>query len=99
MCPTCRSLEWDAVVASGNGAVFSYVVYQSPPQVGLPVPYVVAVVQLDEGVRVVGNVVGCEPTDVSIDLPVEVVFVADPGDDLVLPQWRPRGAYGRGEAR
>jgi hypothetical protein len=90
MCPTCRSLEWDAVVASGRGVVFSYVVYQSPPQGGLPVPYIVAVVQLEEGVRVVGNVVGCDPADVRIELPVDVVFAADPGDDLVLPQWRPR---------
>jgi uncharacterized protein len=99
MCPTCQSLEWDDVIASGNGVVFSYVVYQSPPMVGLPVPYIVAVVQLDEGVRVVGNIVGCEPADVRIDLPVEVVFVADPGDDLVLPQWQPRGPVRHGGAR
>ncbi len=98
MCPTCQSLEWDAVVASGNGVVFSYVVYQSPPQAGLPVPYVVAVVQIEEGVRVVGNVVGCDAADVRIDLPVEVVFAADPGDDLVLPQWRPRHPIGPGVA-
>ena len=95
MCPACNSVDWDFVRASGRGTVYSYVVYHHQPATGLEVPYAVLVVELDEGVRVVGNLVEADPDELSVGMPVEVVFVADPGDDLVLPQWRPVGDGGR----
>jgi uncharacterized protein len=92
MCPRCNSLRHDTVVSSGRGTVHSFVTYRHQPASGLKVPYVVLVVALEEGVRVIGNLVGAEPEDARVGMPVEVVFLADDGDDLVLPQWRPRVA-------
>lgn len=91
MCPTCRSPAWEAVRASGRGEVYSFVVYHHPPFPGFDVPYVVALVALEEGVRVVSNVVGARPEDVRIGLPVEVTFEAV-DDELTLPMFRPRTA-------
>jgi len=88
MCPECRSLEWDFAVASGRGTVYSFVVPHHPP---LPAfgdgPYVVAVIELPEGTRLVSNVVDCDPADVHVGLAVEVTF-ADQGE-VVLPLFRP----------
>ena len=89
MCPTCTSLEWSTLKAEGHGSVFSFVIYRHQPQGGIRVPYVVALIDLPEGVRLVGNVVECAPEDVRIGLQVEVVFVADSDDAQTLPQWRP----------
>jgi uncharacterized OB-fold protein/acyl dehydratase len=91
MCPKCHSLNRDFVVASGRGEVHSYVVHHYPPVPGRTPPYVVAVVELEEGVRVVGNVNGCPPDDVTVGMPVKVVFDRV-DDDLTLPQWLPADA-------
>jgi uncharacterized protein len=92
MCPRCHSLSWDWLVASGDGTVYSFVVYHHQPLGGPPVPYAVLVVDLDEGTRVVGNLVASALEQLRIGARVRVVFVADEGDDLVLPQWRLVGA-------
>jgi len=88
-CPSCRSLDRTYVVASGVGEVFSHVVHHHPPVPGLRPPYAVAVVQLPEGVRIVGNVVDCPPEDVHIGMPVRVTF-RRVDDELTLPLWAPR---------
>ena len=89
VCPQCRSMEWDHVVAAGRGEVASFVVHHHPPVPGRDVPFVVAVVALPEGVRVVGDVLDVAPGDVYVGMPVVVTFERV-DDDLVLPQWRPR---------
>ena len=89
MCPSCRSLERDHVVASGRGEVYTFVVHHYPPVPDRDSPFVVALVELEEGTRIVGNVVDVEPGDVRVGLPVEVAFVND--GDRTLPQWRPLG--------
>ncbi len=89
MCPRCHSLDWDSVVASGRGAVYSFVVHHHPPVYGLETPFAVALVALDEGTRIVGNVTGLPPSEVRIGLPVEVDFASVDGA-WTLPQWRPR---------
>lgn len=91
MCPACHSVNRDYVVASGRGEVHSYVVHHHPPVPGRTTPFVVAVVELPEGVRVVGNVIGCSPGEVRIGMPVELTF-QKMDDELTLPQWRPAGA-------
>ena len=53
-------------------------------------PYVVALIELEEGVRLVSNVIGIEPGEVRIGLPVEVVFERV-DEELTLPLFRPRG--------
>ena len=52
-------------------------------------PFVVALVELDEGVRMLGNLVGVDPASVRIGQPVEVEFTKV-DDQLSLPNWRPR---------
>lgn len=89
VCPHCRSLEWDHVVSGGVGEVHSYVIHHHPPVPGREMPFPVALVQLEEGTRIVGNVIDANPSDVEVGMPVEVAFV-DRGDGRILPQWRPR---------
>jgi uncharacterized OB-fold protein len=86
-CPSCRSLEWDTVASSGRGEVHSFVVYHYPEVPPFEAPYTVVLVQLDEGVRVVSNVVGVDANDVDIGMRVEVVFERV-DDELTLPLFR-----------
>ena len=88
MYPRCRSLEWDYLVSGGRGRVHSYVVHHHPPVPGREVPFVVALVELDEGTRIVGDVLDLDPAAARIDMPVEACFVSQ--GDRMLPQWRPR---------
>jgi uncharacterized OB-fold protein len=89
MCGNCGSLDWDTIPSSGHGEVFSYVVMHHPPVPGFDMPYVVALVALEEGTRVVTSIVGAEPDDVRIGMPVELDFLKV-DDDLTLPVFRPR---------
>ena len=88
VCPSCRSLEHDYVVASGRGVVYSFVVHHRPEVPDREHPFAVVLVQLDEGTRIVGNVIDCPPDQVTIGMPVEVAFVVD-DSGRKLPQWRP----------
>lgn len=74
----------DYVVSSGRGTVFSYVVHHAPAVPGRELPFVVALVELDEGVRMLGELRGVEP---AVGLNVEVEFIRI-DDDLTLPAWR-----------
>ena len=56
-CPACGALDRGYVVAAGTGTVFSYVVHRHPPVPGKELPIVIALIDLDEGVRMVGEVV------------------------------------------
>ncbi|GAA3441943.1 bifunctional MaoC family dehydratase N-terminal/OB-fold nucleic acid binding domain-containing protein [Planomonospora venezuelensis] len=89
VCPSCRSTDRGYAVASGEGEVYSYVVHHNPPVPGRRTPFVVAVVQLPEGVRIVGNVVDCPPSEVGIGMPLRVTY-RQMDDDLILPMWAPR---------
>jgi uncharacterized OB-fold protein len=76
VCPACSSLEfhWEAV--SGRGTVYTYtVVHRAPsPIFAADVPYVYAVVELEEGVMMPTNIVDVDPEQVRIDMPVRVRF-------------------------
>jgi hypothetical protein len=89
MCPTCNSLSWDAIESSGKGVVYSFVMPVYPPFPWFEGPYIVAVVELEEGTRVVTNLVGVTPEDTTIGMPVEVTFEHF-DNDLVLAQFTPR---------
>ncbi|GAA4610401.1 hypothetical protein GCM10023195_42660 [Actinoallomurus liliacearum] len=91
MCPACHATKRDHVTASGHGTLHSYVVHHHPPVPGLDPPFVVALVDLEEGVRVVGNLLDCPLDQVRIGMPLELVF-QEVDDDLTLPQWRPAGS-------
>jgi len=89
MCPNCQSLEWDTVPSSGQGEVFSFIIPHYPQVPMFEYPYVVAVVELEEGTRLITNVVDIDPHDVEIGMPVQVKFVAI-DDELTLPLFAPR---------
>jgi len=87
MCPDCGAGRPGYVVAAGTGEVYSYVVHHHPPVPGRQVPFVVALVQLTEGVRMVGELLGADPERVRIGMPVRAGFVRVDGE-LTLPAWR-----------
>ncbi|MEV0585714.1 bifunctional MaoC family dehydratase N-terminal/OB-fold nucleic acid binding domain-containing protein [Nonomuraea sp. NPDC050310] len=89
LCPACHSANRDHVVARGEGTVFSYVVHHHPPVPGRETPFVVAVVELPEGVRIVGNIVDCPADAVGIGMSLCVTFRAM-DEELILPMWAPR---------
>lgn len=89
VCPTCMSdeLAWEKV--SGQGSVYSYtVVHRAPAAFADDVPYVVAIIQLAEGPRMLSHVIKCPPAQVRIGMPVQVVF-EDVNDEITLPKWEP----------
>lgn len=88
VCPECGSFDRGVVEPSGRGRVYSFVVNHHPQVAGFTYPLVVALVELDESVRLVTNLVGIEPSDVRIGLPVELELVPV-DDDLTLPMFRP----------
>ncbi|HEY7323954.1 MAG TPA: OB-fold domain-containing protein [Streptosporangiaceae bacterium] len=88
-CPRCGSIgKAEYQVAAGTGTVYSYVVHHHPPVPGKNLPIIVALVELREGVRMLGELTGVDPGDVSVGMPVRVSFDGIT-DDLVLPGWRP----------
>jgi uncharacterized OB-fold protein len=102
MCPACGEASTAGVaggpggegytVAAGTGEVFSYVVHHHPPVPGKRLPMVVALVQLPEGVRILGEMPGVRPDQVRIGLPVRVTFTR--AGDMSLPSWGLRGGSG-----
>ena len=88
VCPECGSFDREVAEASGRGRVHSFVVNHHPQVEGFEYPLVVALVDLEEGVRLVTNLVGVEPGDVRIDMPVEAEMVPV-DDELTLPMFRP----------
>jgi len=89
MCPHCRSLSWDTVLSSGRGTVYSFVLHYHPTIPPFEAGHPIGLIELDEGTRIVTDLVGIAPEDVEIGLAVEVEFNAV-DDELVLPQFRPR---------
>lgn len=87
MCPHCQSLEWDTIESSGRGTIYSFVVTHHPQVPAFDYPLVPALIELEEGTRLVSDVIDIEPERVEIGLPVEVTFV-DYDDELRLPQFR-----------
>ena len=94
MCAECRSYEWDVVDASGRGTVYSFVVNHYPQVPAFDYPLAVGLVELEEGTRLVANVIGVEPGDISVGMPVEVEWV-DHDPDLSLPAFRPSRPVGK----
>jgi hypothetical protein len=89
MCPSCGECKPGYVVAAGHGEVYSYVVHHHPPVPGRSLPYVVALVELVEGVRMLAELVDVDPSDVHIGLLVIAGFVRI-DESLSMPVWRAR---------
>jgi uncharacterized OB-fold protein len=91
-CPRCWSAQLAPSAVSGEGRVYSFAVYRRTYHPAVPAPYVVALVELHEGPRVISNVVGCAPEEVCIDMRVRVRF--DDVGDFRLPRFEPAGPSG-----
>jgi hypothetical protein len=90
VCPKCRSFEKEWAPSTGKGTVYSWVTYQESPHPGFKAPYSVVLLEMEEGVRLVSNMVDIKPEEVSIGMPVEVVF-EDIAEGLTLPKFRKVG--------
>lgn len=88
MCPQCRSLAWDTVESCGRASLYSWVVAHHPRHPAFDAPYLVAVVELEEGTRLITNLVDLAPDELEIGMPLRLRWLdADP--DLTLPVFRP----------
>jgi len=90
--PLCRLCGGEPgwCTASGLGTVYTFTIVRqnrTPPFDALG-PYIVAMIEMNEGPRMMTNLIDCSLDDVRIGMRVEVVF-ADPVDAIVLPFWRP----------
>ena len=87
-CTTCFSdaLEW--TIVEGKGTVYSYTVVHRPQQPAFKVPYIVAIVEFEEGFHMMTNLIGLEPDQVRIGMPVEVEFV-ERSETVTLPYFKP----------
>ena len=86
MCGSCHSLEWDTQPAVGRGTVHSWIVSHHPTEPDAE-PRIVILVELEEGPRVVSNLLDVEVADVHNEMPVELCFAEI--DGVLLPQFRP----------
>ena len=92
MCPKCWSLDVSWVEVSGRAKLWSFIIVHRPQHPGFQndVPYNVAIVELEEGIRMHTNVVECANDALRIGMPVEVVF-EKVDEEITLPKFRPRG--------
>jgi uncharacterized OB-fold protein len=90
MCPACLSTDAEWAAASGRARLLSWVVAHPPvlPAWKDRTPFVVVLVECEEGVRTMGNLLGATADDLRMDMPMVVDFAPSPDGDLV-PQWRP----------
>lgn len=83
-------MEWEWTKVGGRGKVYSFVVFHRVYHIGFmdEIPYVIAVVELEEGPRLMSNIISCDPQDVHCEMLVEVVF-EDVSETVTLPKFRP----------
>ena len=89
-CPFCFSEKLGWVESSGKGKVYTYSVVQNnaPSAFMQDMPFVIAIVRLDEGVQMMTNIVGCDPAQVHCEMPVTIVF-EKLNDEIMLPKFKP----------
>jgi uncharacterized OB-fold protein/acyl dehydratase len=88
-----REAPTEYVVASGRGTVFSYVVHHAPRVPGRTLPFVIALVELEEGVRMLGELRNVDPSEVEIGMPVSATYIDFPDGESglawTLYAWEP----------
>ena len=86
MCPHCQSFEWDSVVCSGKGTLYSYTVMHYPEFPGYDYPNVIGLVELEEGTRLIAQLNGITREEAKIGMPLSLeINEVEPG--LVLAQF------------
>jgi uncharacterized protein len=90
-CPSCGSRAVSVMKASGKGKLYSYVIHARATP-GFTAPYAIAVVELDEGPRLMSNIVGCPqtPEALVLDMPLVATFEKQ-NDDITLALFKPAG--------
>ena len=88
MCEQCQSLEWHCLEASGRGEVYSYTAVHYPEIPPFDSPNCIAIVDLEEGVRLASQIEGVEPEDIYIGMPV-CTEIRQVQDGLSLPIFKP----------
>ena len=88
MCDKCRSMDWDFIEASGRGTLHSFTVMHHPQFPGFEYPLIAALVDLEEGERMISNLVDCDPKDVRLGMKVQG-FVHTDEDGFKIPLFRP----------
>ena len=95
-CPKCAARKVSVVKAAGKAKLHSYVIHHRPAP-GFTPPYAIAVVELEEGPRMMTNIVGCPqtPDALVLDMPLEVTFEKQ-SEQVTLPFFKPAQAKRRG---
>jgi uncharacterized OB-fold protein len=94
VCPSCHSFDWDSVEATGRGEIYSYVINHHPQFGAFDYPLPVALIELEEGTRIMSNLTGFDLDAIEVGQPVQVEFV-EYDDDLILPAFRPAAQESR----
>ena len=90
LCSNCWSLSVDWIESSGEGQIWAYTVTYQNRTAGFTkdLPYVLALVELKEGIKLFTNVIDCEPSDVKIGMSVKVTFTRA-NDKVSIPYFKP----------
>jgi len=90
MCPHCHHMESEWVKLSGKAKVYSFIIVRQArhPAFAKEAPYVVAIIETEEGIRYTTNIIGCKPEEVYVDMPVDIVY-EDVNDKITLPKFKP----------
>jgi uncharacterized OB-fold protein len=91
-CPSCLADDWQWETVSGRGSIHAFTVDRigHDPALASQVPFVIAIIELDEGPRMTANIVDCEVDAVRVGMPVEASF--ENIDDVTLVRFRPVAA-------
>jgi len=88
LCPACGSGDLDWIEASGRATIYTYTVARRQTLRGFECPYVIAIVELEEGPHMTTNIVDCDVDSVKVGDPVRAVF-SDISDEIALVHFRP----------
>jgi len=91
MCGKCQSMEWSSIASRGRGRVYSFTILHHPKFPGFDFPVACGLIELEEGTRIVSNIVGCEPDAVFIGMPV-TLSIENVDEEMKLPLFRPANA-------
>ncbi len=91
LCPLCHSKNIVIEAVSGKAEILTFTINYQPWMPGLEVPFVLAVVRCleQDDLRITTNIVGCDPEEVKIGMPVKVIFEAHEDEEVWIPLFTP----------
>jgi uncharacterized OB-fold protein len=100
ICPKCLSKDIGIEAVSGRAEVVAFSINHQPWMPGPELPFVLAIVGIEEqdDLRLTTNIVHCPVGDVTVGMPVQVVFEAHPDDEVWIPLFEPRADAGKADA-